>query len=153
MLNVEHILDHAEQHCKARGSRLTPKRKKVLFGLVKSDRALSAYELIDVYKAEFGEDMPPMSVYRILEFLREESLVHRLALNKKYVACAHIACEHDHEASQFLICRECSAVKEIMLEDATVIELKDSIADAGFHLASPKLEINCVCNACAVSAQ
>jgi len=151
--NVEQIIDHAEQYCRARGSRLTPKRKQVLSGLIKSDKALSAYEIIDVCKAEFGEEMPAMSVYRILDFLRTEYLVHKLELTNKYVACAHITCEHDHRhsASQFLICGQCQTVKEIMLEDSTMASLSESVQQAGYQLVSPKFEINCLCASCAAA--
>ena len=45
MNNVDRIIGHAEQHCKAHGARLTAKRKQVLTGLIQSDKALSAYEL------------------------------------------------------------------------------------------------------------
>jgi len=149
MMNVEQIIDRAEERCKARGTRFTPKRRQVLSGLVESNKALSAYELIEVCKTDSGEELPPMSMYRILDFLREEHFVHKLELNNKYVACAHIACYHDHAASQFLICRECQSVEEIVLADSTMTELTGSIEQAGFYLESPKLEINCVCARCA----
>jgi len=68
MNSVESIIQHAEQHCDLRGSRLTQKRKQILTGLVKSKKALSAYELIDFCKQEYGESLPAMSVYRILVF-------------------------------------------------------------------------------------
>jgi Fur family zinc uptake transcriptional regulator len=152
MTKVGHIIDRAEERCRTQGARLTPKRKQVLSGLVQSDRALSAYELIDICKAETGESFPPMSMYRILDFLRHEHLVHKLDLTNKYVACEHIACDHDHDnASQFLICVECQSVKEIIVPEATMAALCESVEAAGFRLAAPKLEINCVCDRCAVS--
>ena len=83
MSKVQAIIDHAEQQCKENGTRLTSKRKHVLCGLLKSDKAMSAYELVDYCKTEFDETIPAMSVYRILEFLEREHLVHRLNLAKK----------------------------------------------------------------------
>ena len=146
------ILNRAEERCGRRGVRLTPKRKLVLSFLAQSQKALSAYELIDICKAETGNRLPPMSMYRILDFLRNEHLVHKLDLSSKYIACEHIACDHDHNnASQFLICIECQTVKEIMVTEATMADLHDTIEDAGFHLAAPKFEINCVCDRCYVS--
>lgn len=148
MTRVEKIIDHAEQQCIAQGSRLTTKRKQVLSGLLKSKKALSAYELIDFCKAEYGETMPAMSIYRILDFLQEEHLVHRLRLANKYVACAHITCDHAHEVPQFLICGKCQKVKEISISKTTRAELQESAGEAGFHLASPQLEMDCVCDNC-----
>jgi len=147
------ILNRAEERCGRRGVRLTPKRKLVLSCLAQSQKALSAYELIDICKAETGNRLPPMSMYRILDFLRNEHLVHKLDLSSKYIACEHIACDHDHStASQFLICTECQSVKEIMIAETTMAELRGTVEDAGFHLAIPKLEINCICDQCDVSA-
>ena len=89
-----------------------------------------------------------MSVYRILEFLEQQQLVHKLNLASKYIACCHIDCEHLHDVSQFLICSVCQRVKEISLGKITEKELKQDVEEAGFHLVSPQLEINCVCEKC-----
>jgi Fur family zinc uptake transcriptional regulator len=89
-----------------------------------------------------------MSVYRILEFLQEERLVHKLNLANKYIACAHITCDHDHGISQFLICDNCQTVKEITVKKSTINTLKRSVEDAGFDLLSPQMELNCLCHDC-----
>ena len=149
MHSVDTIIDHAEKHCRYHGARLTPKRKQVLSGLVLSDKALSAYALIDVCKEQFGETIPAMSVYRILEFLEEERLVHKLSLANKFVACSHITCDHAHEVPQFLICGECNKVEEISISKSIMNKLQVNIEHAGFHLVSPQLEINCICHSCA----
>ena len=148
MSNVEAIIHHAEQHCKAHGARLTVKRKQVLAGLIKSERALSAYELIDVCKDSYGETLPAMSVYRILEFLEDEHLVHKLNLANKYVACSHIRCDHAHGAPQFLICGNCSKVTEVTISQSAVDELQTSVKNAGYQLMSPQLEMKCLCDDC-----
>ncbi len=152
MNRVQNIIEHAEQHCKEHGARLTNKRKHVLSGLLASEIALSAYELTEYCKTEFDEAIPAMSVYRILEFLEEEHLVHKLKLANKYVACAHITCDHDHGVQQFLICNECQRVKEISIDKSTIKKLQRNVEDAGFHLLSPQLEMNCLCERCMVSA-
>ncbi|MDJ0776858.1 MAG: Fur family transcriptional regulator [Gammaproteobacteria bacterium] len=148
---VKAIIDRAEQQCKANGTRMTSKRKQILYGLLQSDKALSAYELVEYCKTEFNETIPAMSVYRILEFLEEERLVHRLNLANKYVACAHIAGEHEHSVSQFLICQSCQRVKEVDISESVVRSLKQNVRDAGFELHRPQLEINCICAGCANS--
>ena len=152
MNNIDGIIQHAEQHCKAHGARLTVKRKQVLAGLIQSNKALSAYELIDVCKEHYGEIIPAMSVYRILEFLEGEHLVHKLNLANKYVACSHITCDHAHGAPQFLICGTCSKVKEISISQSTITELQESVRNAGYQLISPQLEINCLCDNCSAQA-
>ena len=147
---VARVIDHAERRCKEKGTRLTEKRKLALSLLLKSGKALSAYELVEAYKNESGDALPAMSMYRILEFLREEHLVHRLELANKYVACEHIHCDHTHTESQFLICGQCQKVKEVSVNSGIMDALKKNIDDAGFHLASPQLEMNCICKECII---
>jgi len=146
--NIEKILGHAEQQCNAHGSRLTEKRKQVLSGLVQSKKALSAYELIEVCKQQSGESISAMSVYRILDFLAQEELVHKLNLANKYVACTHISCDHAHGVPQFLICSRCHKVEEISIDASTIEELQASVKQADFTLVSPQLEMDCLCNNC-----
>lgn len=152
MSNVDAIISHAEQHCKAHGARLTAKRKQVLSGLIQSEKALSAYDLIDFCQRTFGKTIPAMSVYRILEFLEEENLVHKLNLANKYVACAHITCDHAHGVPQFLICGDCNKVKEVSINASIITELQKSVEHAGYHLMSTQLEMNCICNDCVAKA-
>lgn len=148
MREVNAIIEHAEQYCKQHGARLTTKRKKVLSSMLQSMKALSAYDIIDFCKAEFGETIPAMSMYRILDFLEKEHLVHKLKLANKYVACAHITCDHAHAVPQFLICGECDEVREISISQATIGQLKKNVETAGFELVSPQIEMNCICMAC-----
>ena len=60
--------------------------------------------------------MPAMSVYRILDFLEQQLLVHRLSTSNKYVSCAHIACDHKHSQATHFCYARCSSVEEV---DAT----------------------------------
>ena len=145
---VQAAIKNAENSCKARGANLTNKRKQVLSALLQSDKARSAYELVDYCKDKFGEALPPMSVYRILDFLQEEHLVHKLKLANKYIACSHITCDHDHGVVQFLICNSCQIVKEITINKSTINTLQRDVENAGFQLASSQLEINCLCRSC-----
>jgi len=148
MSRVQSIIAHAEKHCKEHGTRLTDKRKEVLSGLLQSEKALSAYELTDYCNNNFGNKIPTMSVYRILEFLQSENLVHKLNLANKFVACSHITCSHEHEEPQFLICAECQQVKEIGIKSSTIIALQQNVEAAGFHLLSSQLEMDCICEQC-----
>lgn len=143
------VLAQAEQQLTAAGRRLTPKRRQVLSGLLHAPGALSAYELVDYCQQLFAVTIPVMSVYRILSFLETAGLVHRLNLANKYVACAHISCSHSHGTQQFLICGRCSKVAEISLAAPMVAEVQAAVEKKGFRLASPQLELDCVCLTCA----
>jgi len=142
---------HAERQCQSNGTKLTKKRQAVLFGLLKSKQAMTAYELSDFCKHELGESMPTMSVYRILEFLESQQLVHKLKLANRFVACVHIACDHQHAAPQFLICIDCYRVTEISIKDSTINALRSSVDTAGYTLVSPQIELSCLCEACSAA--
>mgnify|MGYP006247390965 FL=1 len=146
--DIASSLSHAESLCADRGVKFTEKRKQVLTGLLESKKALSAYELTDYVRDKFNSQLPAMSVYRILDFLEEVDLVHRLDSAQKYVACSHIACDHEHELSQFLICRSCYFVEEISLGTSRMSALKRSAEKAGFRLTNQELEFDSLCGNC-----
>lgn len=152
MSKISQILDRAESSCQSTGAKLTDKRKRVLTGLLQSQKALSAYDLIEYMRSTFDETLQPTTMYRILDFLASENLVHRLQLANKYVACSHISCDHSHEIPQFLICDECSNVKEIGIKKALIDTLKHNVEEAGYVLKSPQLELHCLCQECAQKA-
>lgn len=148
MNNTEAIIQKVELQCKASGVRLTTKRKQVFAGLLDSGKAVSAYELADYCKQKYGSAMPAMSVYRILDFLKKEQLVHELKLANKYVACSHIACSHAHKVSQFLICDKCQRVEEIIINQSTIENIKQSVENVGYQLLNQQLEMQCLCDQC-----
>ena len=146
--NIAKAIDSAEASCNRAGIRLTEKRKNVLKTLLGSDTALSAYDIVDEYKTKFDEAIPVMSVYRMLEVLAQENLVHKLASVNKYVACSHISCEHSHEIPQFLICDNCETVRELGVKKEIIEALHDSVSSAGFSLTSQQMELHGCCSDC-----
>ncbi len=147
-MKAEDVINHAEQSCKQSGGRLTKKRKLILQLLLENPRPVSAYELADLYQAATGEKMPAMSVYRMLDFLIEFKLVHKLASTNKFMACSHIACDHAHRTPQFLICDDCDSVSEIDIDSKLIGALEKSIEDKQFKLKSPQLELHGICDNC-----
>jgi len=80
---------HAEQVCARRAQKFTPIRRQVLQALLSSHRPLGAYEMIDRVAQATGKRPAPISIYRALDFLLENSLIHRLASRNAYLACGH----------------------------------------------------------------
>ena len=153
MKSAQDIIMQAEKSCSQNGVRLTNKRKQVLICLLESQRALSAYDMIDDLRDKYQTNIQAMSIYRILDFLLKENLVHKLQLTNKYIACSHIACSHEHLLSQFLICGKCGLVKEVIINKSLVDNLKTTIEAAGYYFSSPQLELSCLCNSCAKNNQ
>jgi Fur family zinc uptake transcriptional regulator len=133
---------HAEQVCAQRAQKFTPIRRQVLQALLSSHRPLGAYEVID----ELAKQMPrpaPITVYRALDFLMENGLVHRIESRNAFLACAH---DHDETSTvAFLICDRCGSVGEIPA--APVAQSLNAAARAsGF---APKLSVVEIAGTCA----
>ncbi|KAB1458310.1 Fur family transcriptional regulator [Vibrio panuliri] len=152
MMELEAIIDHVEQRCESQGKRLTPKRKLVLRALVDANRALSAYELIEYCQQHFAENIQAMSVYRILDFLEQQNLAHKLHTSNKYIVCAHILTASGEGIHQFFICSECSKISEKIIEPEIISGLQLHAKQEGFTVDKPQLEINCLCDHCSQSA-
>ena len=71
--------------------------------------------------------------------------MHKLLLTNKYIGCSHITRSQEHQASQFLICNEYGLVNDIMISQALVDNLDETIKNDGYRFSSPKLEISCLC--------
>jgi len=134
---------HAEAQCAARTQRLTPMRRQVLETLLASHKPLGAYEIIE--RLEHKNRPAPITIYRALDFLRENGLVHRIESRNAFVACVH-----NHGGDDlvvFLICERCGAVGEA--PGGGVAEaLKTSSRLAGFSPKSPLIEIAGICSHC-----
>jgi Fur family zinc uptake transcriptional regulator len=141
-------LEGAARTCDALGVRLTDKRRRLLESLITAPGPLSAYDLAQVYRKDHGEEIPVMTVYRMLDAFIEAGLVHKLRSTNRYVSCRHMACDHPHAASQFLICDGCGQVKEMDLANAELNRLSNRARSSGFHLHREQLELHGLCDRC-----
>ena len=142
------LLDHADALCRRRGARLTVQRRQVLGIVWGAQGPLGAYEILGALRAVVPGAAPP-TVYRALEFLIEQGLVHRLETLHALVGCAQ---PDEPHAGQFLICRSCGAVRE--LEDPLVSRSVLAAADAtGFRAERPVVEVSGRCARCARDAR
>ena len=94
---------HAEALCAKRGERLTPMRRHVLEVLAGEPQA--ARRLRDHRSAGGARPRPaPITIYRALDFLSEQGLVHRIESRNAFIACVN---NHDgDEPVVFLICEQ-----------------------------------------------
>jgi len=140
---VNRVLERAEILCCERGVRMTERRKTVLRLLCASDKPISSYELLNQLRGVAKNPSPP-TVYRALNFLLEQGLVHKLESLRAYVGCTHP--DHPH-ASQFLICDDCGEVTEV--NDASVAESLWAAGKAcGFRTKRPIVEVLGTCAQC-----
>ena len=145
--NHQHCIDQALQQartlCRERQLRLTPVRELVLKLIWQSHQPIGAYELLPAL-AEAGFNSAPPTVYRALEFLQEQGLVHRIASLNAFVGCPHP--EQRHQGC-FLICRSCHSTSEL---DAGPVHatLEQSAATVGFRIEQETVEVTGLCPNC-----
>ncbi|MBF8270480.1 MAG: ferric uptake regulator, Fur family [Gammaproteobacteria bacterium] len=108
-----------------------------------SHAPVKAYQILDVIRHEKSGAAPP-TVYRALDFLQEQGLVHKIESLNAYVGCGapgHVG------SGQLLICRDCGEVAE--MDDQEVLELLAAKSrDVGFEITSPTIEIKGRCARC-----
>jgi Fur family zinc uptake transcriptional regulator len=124
--------------------RLTPQRRQVLRIITRSAAPLGAYEILQ----QMQPPAAPPTVYRALEFLLRQGLIHRLATLQAYLACDHPGAAHQ---GQFLICSECGQVEEV--QDSDIAQSLDSAAsEAGFSRSEEVVELTGRCGRCSGAA-
>lgn len=153
---VATALDSAVAVCQQRGVRLTPIRREVLELVWQSHQPIGAYAVLDALQSNRRDTtegdkanvVAPPTVYRALEFLLSERLIHRIESLNAYIGCVHPGARH---ASQFLICNDCGSAAE--LESRALLKAIDRAAsDAGFAVEQVAVEVSGSCPDCQESA-
>jgi Fur family zinc uptake transcriptional regulator len=142
-LCIDDALDRAAALCSEHGAKLTDIRRRVLELVWRNHAPVGAYALMDAMRVD-GRPIAPPTVYRALDFLLEQGLVHRLESRNAFVGCARPDRAH---VSQFLICNRCQAVAEL---DAPEVggAVSKSAARAGFTVERMTIEMQGLCPAC-----
>jgi Fur family zinc uptake transcriptional regulator len=144
-------LERAEALCQIRGVQLTPLRRDVLRLVLEAEAPIGAYALLDQLKVSRAKAAPP-TVYRALDFLLEQGLIHRLERLNAFMGCNEALEGHDHDHAhdhphQFLICRGCGVTREIS-DHAVAEAISAAAAKAGFSAARATVEIEGLCGKC-----
>ncbi|MFC6476279.1 zinc uptake transcriptional repressor Zur [Pseudomonas asuensis] len=141
---VAQALGEAESLCTQSGVRLTDLRRRVLELVWQSHKPLGAYDILAVLSEQDGRRAAPPTVYRALDFLLENGLVHRIASLNAFVGCNHPG--HAHQG-QFLICRGCHVAIE--LEQASIQDaIQAGAGSVGFQVEGQTVEVVGLCSAC-----
>ncbi len=145
---IQQALQRARKLCGQRKQRLTPTRELVLQLIWQSHKPLGAYELLPAL-AEAGFNSAPPTVYRALDFLQAQGLVHRIASLNAFIGCPHPGQEHQ---GCFLICRVCNSTVE--LESAPVqAAIHNSAAHLGFIIEQETVEVVGLCPNCQLALE
>jgi len=136
-------MQQAERICEARQCRFTESRRRVLELVCQYTQPVGAYTLLDDLKRD-GMSAAPPTVYRALDFLLENGLIHRLATNNTYLACAH---PQNHHEGLFLVCSQCGDTQEV--HTSGVIEaVKKNAKKCRFRVEHATVEVTGICHRC-----
>ncbi len=137
-------LNRASLACTSRGAKLTQSRRDVLALVLEAHEPLGAYALLDRLRAQTGSGQPP-TIYRALDFLLAQGLIHRIERLNAFVPC-HEEADHPHPV-QFLICKTCGRAHEV--EDHAIAHaVANAALRAGFTVTATLVEVDGICAAC-----
>jgi Fur family zinc uptake transcriptional regulator len=139
---IDDALRAAERVCAERVVRLTPIRRQVLQVVWGSHDPIGAYDII-AKLPRADRPAAPMTVYRALDFLVEQGLVHRLDSLNAFIGCDRATEPH---AGQLLVCRRCGHVQEV--DDARIRRaVTGAVAEHGFR-CDQTIELKGLCARC-----
>lgn len=137
----------AEKACLRSGARLTPLRRRVLELVLVSGKPVGAYSLLEQLRADGYSDAPP-TVYRTLEFLRAQGLVHRIAKSNTFVACSF---PRDDHFGLIFVCQQCGAAVELK-EERIIDDIGRCASQLGFRAPAQVFEVEGTCRDCGADA-
>lgn len=152
--NVAERLAAAKEQCRTHGVRFTPLREQIYMLVLQANKPVGAYDLITQLQQarlldsdneiDGAKNVAPPTVYRSLEFLLSEGLIHQLTSINAYVPCCHPRAQH---TAAFLICDQCQRVQECSsLPVQEMISFAEK--DIGFTVARSVIELSGRCQAC-----
>lgn len=114
----------------------------IVEALREEQRPMSAYDLIERLR---GQGISaPTTVYRALNRLMKQGLVHRLESLNAFVCCVG---DCRHTTAIFTICDRCGAVQEFS-DPAVSARLSNRTHAAGFQVSRTTIELRGRCQSC-----
>lgn len=141
---IHSALKYAQAHCRERGVRLTSLRQKVLEMIWQSHKPLGAYALVAMLSEQNKKIVAPPTIYRALDFLLEQGLVHRIASLNAYIGCD---AQSPHCQKHFLICQQCHITVELN-DPQLEMAIHKAARDSGFAIREESLEVAGLCPNC-----
>lgn len=138
------FLEKIETLCKMRNIKLTTQRKTVLEIMLTANRAMTAYDLLDLLKLKEPQAKPP-TIYRALEFLLEQGFIHKVESSNSYIICPHF--QDPEHISILFMCDKCKKIIEKHSSDIEV-NLKQLASQSDFLIKHSVLELHGLCKLC-----
>jgi Fur family zinc uptake transcriptional regulator len=140
---IQTALNNASQLCTERGVQLTAIRQQVLELIWENHHAVKAYDLLERIKP-LQAAAKPATIYRALDFLREQGFIHRVESLNAFIGCCDLKTKHEQ---LLLICKQCENVEERHADSVMQI-LAQELKNANFIAHSKAIEIHGICQNC-----
>lgn len=142
--NIEKI----EAHCRAHGVRLTKYRRAILQVLLDEGRPISPYELAKRLSKGTDKKAVVASIYRVLTYFEEHSVVHKLNSVHKFHLCQQMKDCYAHHRVMFLICQGCGCVEEVPAPEHLFEQIDNERERLSFQANNDNIELQGLCRAC-----
>jgi Fur family zinc uptake transcriptional regulator len=140
---VDDALKRAEAICAKSGARLTELRRRVLALVWRSHEPVGAYDVLAALGGD-GRRAAPPTVYRALEFLMEQKLIHKIESRNAFIGCVTPDAPH---SGQFLLCSNCGNAVELS-DGAIEAAVAETASREGFRIRRVTLEVEGLCPRC-----
>lgn len=126
--------------------RITHLRKDVLSILLCAKKPLTAYEILGLLKKKRPNAEPP-TVYRVLDYLLEKKLIHKIQASNQYVCCSNLSNFKDQYHGVLFLCDLCAQAYEFIEEGLRPFIEKLS-TKRHFSISNSLIEIKGICQKC-----
>jgi len=140
---IDTALHNAQDLCIKHNMHFTPLRRQVLKLIWQNHIPLKVHTIVEKLKL-VGMEVKPISVYRVLDFMQEYGLVHKLTSQNSFLGCSHPSINHN---CYFIICQVCYKVEEACQEDV-LNNIHMSLDKKNFLPKHITLEIQGICQEC-----
>lgn len=148
-LCIEQALTTARSHCEKNKVRLTELRELVLELVWQSHQPLGAYQLMDMLRERYSGNVAPPTVYRALDFLQTQGLVHKLATLNAYIGCSQLSqLQNPPHQPSFFICEQCHNAMEVNTPRISQA-IYEIASNNQFSAKDNAVEVMGLCNYCA----
>lgn len=122
---------------------ITPLRKAIIQILYRAKKPIGAYDVLEELKKTRPNAKPP-TVYRVLDFLKNENVIHKIDSNNTYTCCS---VDEICANSILLVCSTCKKTQEV--SSAVILKKLESLSkDNHFIMAHSPVEVSGLCAKC-----
>ena len=141
---ISAAIERARTVCHSQSVKMTPIREAVLKLIWQNHKPLGAYDIVDQLPQILGKRVLAPTVYRAIDFLLAQGLIHRIASLNAFIGCPFPGSDH---SDLFLICRNCKTAAECSADN--VNSAIAATADKnGFAMDSQSVEVLGLCPKC-----